>query len=118
MAASCGTLSATSLVTTRIKMAAIAPIACSVRVEMARPMAPSAAMAAATYKVTNSTRSSPEASDTVAPDSRVTGPTGNSTAPTTSAVADTITVAHSPNTAMAANFTPSSRVRPAGTASR
>ncbi len=59
-------------------MAAIAPIACSVRVEMARPIAPSAAIAAATYNVTNSSRSSPSASGTVAPDSRVTGPTGNS----------------------------------------
>ena len=37
--------------------AAIAPIACSVRVEMARPIAPSEAIAAATYSATNSSRS-------------------------------------------------------------
>src|SRR6266446_1863804 len=77
-AASCGTLSITSLVTTRIMTVAMAPIACSVNVEMASPMAPSAAIAAATYKVTNSSRRSPSGSETVAPDSRVTGPTGNS----------------------------------------
>ena len=39
MAASCGTWSTTSLVTTRIAMVAIAPMACSVRVEMASPIA-------------------------------------------------------------------------------
>ena len=43
---------------------------------------------------------------------------GNSAAPTTRATADTMNVAHSPNATIAANFTASSRVRPAGTASR
>ena len=52
----------------------MAPIACSVNVETARPIPPSAAIAAQTYSVTNSTRSSPSASDTVLPDSSVTGP--------------------------------------------
>jgi urease alpha subunit len=54
----------------------------------------------------------------VLPESSVTGPTGNSTAPTTSETADTMMVAASPNTTIAANLTASSRVRPAGTASR
>ncbi len=62
-AASCGTLSTTSLATTRIMMVAMAPIACSVIVETASPMAPSAAIAAATYNVTNSSRTSPSASE-------------------------------------------------------
>ena len=93
MAASCGTLSTTSLVTTRIMIAAMAPMACSVRVEMARPMAPSAAIAAATYNVTNTSLSSPSASGTVLPDSRVTGPTGNRPTPTASDTADTMAVA-------------------------
>ncbi len=118
MAASCGTASATSEVTTRIMTAAIAPIGCSVRVEMASPIAPSAAIAALTYRLTKNSRSSPSASGTVAPDSSVTGPTGKNTAPTTSAVADTMNVAHSPNVTITPNFTASSRVRPAGTASR
>src|SRR6266496_5088116 len=100
-AASCGTLSTTSLVTTRIMMAAMAPIACSVSVEMASPMAPSAAIAAATYKVTNTSRSSPSGSETVLPDSSVTGPTGNITAPATRATAETMNVALSPNVTIA-----------------
>ena len=87
-------------------------------VEMASPMAPSAAIAAPTYKVTKNSRSSPSASDTVVPDSSVTGPIGKNTAPTISAIADTMNVAHSPNVTITRNFTASSRVRPAGTASR
>jgi len=49
-------LSTTSLVTTRIMTVAMTPIACSVNVETASSIAPSAAIAAATYKVTNSSR--------------------------------------------------------------
>ena len=60
----------------------------------------------------------PSASDTVVPDSRVTGPIGNSAAPVARATAATSKVTASPNTTIAANLTPSSRVRPAGTASR
>ena len=117
-APSCGTLSRTSLVTTRIMAAAMAPMACSVSVEMASPMAPSAAIAAATYNVTNSSRSSPAASETVVPDSSVTGPTGNSTEPAASATAETMNVAHRPNVTITPYLTASSRVRPACTASR
>src|SRR3984885_7504824 len=117
-AASCGTLSTTSLATTRIMTVAMAPMACSVMVETASPIAPSAAIAAATYKVTNSSRSRPSGSETVVPDSRVTGPTGNSAAPTTRATADTMNVAQRPNVTNRLNSPASSRARPAGTASR
>ena len=96
----------------------MAPIACSVSVEMARPIAPRAAIAAATYKVTNSSRSSPAASEMVVPDSRVTGPTGNSTAPAASATAETMNVAHSAYVTITPYLTASSLARPAGTASR
>ena len=93
-------------------MVAMAPMACSVRVETASPIAPSDAIAAATYKVTNSSRSRPSGSETVVPDSSVTGPTGNSAAPATRATADTTNVAHNPNVTIAPSFTASSRVRP------
>src|SRR5215472_4848855 len=117
-APNCGMLSATSLATASTSTAAIAAIECSVNVETARPMAPSAAMAAATYSVTNSSRSSPSASGTVVPESSVTGPTGNSAAPSASETPATITQAASPKMTTATYLTPSSLVRPAGTASR
>ena len=98
--------------------AAIAPMACSVNVEMATPIAPSAAIAAATYRVTNSTRSRPSASGTVVPDSSVTGPTGNRVTPQISETAEISAAAHRPNAATDRYLTPSSLVRPAGTASR
>src|SRR5580704_3775919 len=116
--ANCGIWSTTSLATTRIMTAAIAPIACSVNVETARPIAPSAAIAAQTYSVTNSTRTSPAPSDTVVPDSSVTGPTGNRITPTISATTEAMNVATIAHTTIARYFTASSRVRPAGTASR
>src|SRR5262249_49008848 len=98
--------------------AAIAAIGCSVRLEMASPIAPSMAMAADTYSTTNSSRSSPSASGTVVPDSRVTGPTGNSATPMISAVAATSRQETTENTTIAAYLTLSSRDRPAGTTSR
>src|SRR6266851_3699591 len=113
--ANCGTLSDTSLDTTRIATAAIAPMACSVSVEMASPIAPSPAIAAATKSVTNSTRSSPVASETVVPDSSVTGPTGKRATPVIRAAAVTTAVAHKPNTAIATYLIIRSLVRPAGT---
>src|SRR5579875_1302263 len=116
--ANCGTVSATSLATTMIATAAIAPIECSVSVEIASPIAPRAAIAAATYKVTNSSRTSPAASGTVVPDSSVTGPTGNRATPVSSAAAVTTNVAARPKVTIAAYLAASSRVRPAGTASR
>src|SRR5215813_13000087 len=116
--ANCGMLSAISLTTASTRTAAIAPIGCSVKVEIASPMAPSAAMAAATYSVTNSTRSSPCPSGTVFPDSSVTGPIGNSAAPVASEAATTTQQADSPNTTIATYLAASSRVRPAGTVSR
>src|SRR5262249_2530208 len=78
-------LSDTSLATVMIMTAAIAAIGCSVRLEMAGPIAPSMAIAADTYSTTNSSRSRPSPSGTVVPDSSVTGPTGNSATPTISA---------------------------------
>src|SRR5215472_9616702 len=111
-------LSAISLATASTRIAAIAPIGCSVKVDMASPMAPSAAMAPATYSVTKSTRSSPCPRDTVFPDSRVTGPIGNSAAPVASAAATTTKHALRPKITIEAYLTASSRVRPAGTVSR
>ena len=116
--ANCGMLSTTSLATTRIISAAMAPIECSVKVEIASPIAPMAAIAAHRYSVTQSTRTRPAPSETVSPESRVTGPTGNSTAPTISAIAETMNTAAMHHTTIVAYFTTSSRVRPAGTASR
>src|SRR5580693_7556237 len=107
--ANCGMLSTTSLATTMISAAAIAPIECSVNVAIASAIAPNAAIAAHTYSVTHSTWTRPSASDTVVPDSNVTGPAPNSATPTTRATAHTTNVAY---------LTASSRVRPAGTASR
>ena len=60
----------------------------------------------------------PSASGTVVPDSSVTGPIGNSTAPTARATPVTTNVTASANTTITAYLTTSSRVRPAGTASR
>ena len=116
--ANCGTVSDTSLATASTRMAAMAPIGCSVSVEIASPTAASAAIAAATYRVTNTSRSSPAPSEIVVPDSRVTGPTGNSAAPTASEAA--VTTAHAARQKMttAAYLTPSSLARPAGMASR
>src|SRR5215831_18309803 len=111
-------LSAISLTTASTSTVAIAPIGCSVKVETASPMAPSAAMAAATYRVTKSTRSSPSPSGMVSPDSSVTGPIGNSAAPVASAAATTTQQADSPNTTIVTYLAASSRVRPAGTVSR
>src|SRR5215468_3180135 len=111
-------LSAISLTTASTSTAAMAPIGCSVKVETASPIAPSAAMAAATYRVTKSTRSSPCPSGTVFPDSSVTGPIGNSAAPVASEAATTTQQADSPNTTIAAYLAASSRARPAGTVSR
>ena len=68
-------------------MAAIAPIGCSVSVEIASPIAASAAIAPATYRVTKTSLSSPAPSEMVVPDSSVTGPTGNSAEPTASEAA-------------------------------
>src|SRR5215467_13485916 len=111
-------LSAISLTTARTSTVAIAPIGCSVKVETASPMAPSAAMAAATYRVTKSTRSSPSPSGTVFPDSSVTGPIGNSAAPVAREAATTTQQADSPNTTIDTYLAASSRARPAGTVSR
>src|SRR5215472_11947210 len=116
--ANCGIWSETSLATAMIMIAAIAAIGCSVRLEMASPIAPSMAMAADTYNTTNSSRSSPSESGTVVPDSRVTGPTGNSATPMISADAATSRHEISENTTIAAYLTLSSRARPAGTTSR
>src|SRR6478672_2447733 len=111
-------LSAISLTTASTSTVAIAPIGCSVKVDTASPMAPSAAMAAATYRVTKSTRRSPCPSGTVFPDSSVTGPIGNSAAPVASEAATTTQQADSPYTTIAAYLAASSRARPAGTVSR
>src|SRR5436189_2324570 len=118
MAANCGMLSATSLDTARIMMAAIAAIGCSVRLEMASPIAPSMAMAAVTKRTTNSRRSSPSDNGTVVPDSSVTGPTGNSATPMISADAATRRQATRANSTTATYLTLSSLARPAGTTSR
>src|ERR1700728_3746569 len=98
-------LSTTSLATTMIIAAAIAPIACSVNVEIARAIAPNAAIAAQTYRVTSSTWNRPSASDTVVPDSRVTGPAPNSATPTTSAITETTKVAVTAQTTIVAYLT-------------
>src|SRR5262249_20488652 len=107
-----------ALTTASHSRVAIAPTGCSVKVETASPMAPSAAMAVATYRVTKSTRSSPSPSGTVFPESSVTGPIGNSAAPVASADATTTQQAASPNATIATYLAASSRVRPAGTVSR
>ncbi len=75
----------------------MAPIACSVRVEIAMPIAPSEDIAVATYSATNSSRTIPPASDTVVPDSSVTGPMGNRAAPVARATAVTPNVTASAN---------------------
>src|ERR1700749_3489395 len=111
-------LSTTSLATAMIIAAAIAPIECSVNVEIASAIAPNAAIAAHTYSVTHSTWTRPSASDTVVPDSRGTGPAPNSATPTSRATPETTNVAATAHTTIAAYLTASSRVRPAGTASR
>ena len=82
------------------------------------PIAPSEAIAAATYSATNSSRTIPPASGTVVPDSSVTGPIGNRAAPVARATAVTPNVTASANTTIAAYFTLRTRARPAGTASR
>ena len=55
---------------------------------------------------------------TVAPESSVTGPIGNSTQPTSVPTTTTVSVAATQNTAAAAYFTSSRRMRPAGAMSR
>ena len=60
----------------------------------------------------------PSASETVVPDSRVTGPMGNKMTPTTRATAATSNVTARANTTIEAYLTASRRVRPDGTASR
>ena len=54
----------------------------------------------------------------VVPDSRVTGPAPNAAAPTTRETAATTSAPAMQNARSATYFTPSSRVRPAGTVSR
>src|SRR6478672_6665903 len=61
----------------------VAPIGCSVRVEMNSPIAPNAARHTTTYPQTSSNRHSPTAVDTCVPESNVTGPAPNSTKPST-----------------------------------
>ena len=85
---------------------------------MAMPIAPSEAIAAATYSATNSRRSIASAIGTVVPDSSVTGPTGNRAAPVARPTAATTNVTATANITIAAYFTVSRRTRPAGTASR
>jgi hypothetical protein len=114
----CGTASDTSLATASTRIAAIAPIGCSVKVDTASPIAPSAAIAAATYRTTSSSRTRPAPRLTVFPDSSVTGPTGNRIAPAISAATATVAHAARPKMTTAAYLTVSSRVRPAGTARR
>src|SRR6266568_9052528 len=116
--ANCGTLSDTSLASASTMMAAMAPIGCSVHAEIASPIAASAAIAAATYRATNASRSKPAPTEMVVPDSSVTGPTGNSAAPISSAA--TVTTAHAARQKItsAAYLIPSSLVRPAGITSR
>src|SRR5712691_7419005 len=116
--ANCGTLSDTSLPTASTMMAAMALIGCPVSVEIASPIAASAAIAAATYRATNASRSSPAPSEMVVPDSSVTGPIGNSAAPTASAATVTIAQAARQKMTSAVYLIPSSLVRPAGTVSR
>src|SRR6266571_8289038 len=111
-------LSKTSLATAMIAVAAIAPIACSVRVEKARPIAPSAVIAAATYSVTKASRTRLSARETVVPDSRVTGPTGKRASPVMTATTVTRVVAQSAKIAVTRYLMASNRVRPAGTVSR
>src|ERR1700761_5933921 len=101
--------STTSLATTAISTAAIAPSACSVKVDTARPIPPSAVIAAHTYSVTHSTCSRPSASETVLPDSRVTGPAPNSATPATRATAATTKVTVTAHTVTAAYLTASRR---------
>src|SRR5712691_4050955 len=115
--ANCGTLSDTSLASASTMMAVMAPMGCSVSVEIASPIAASEASAAATYRATNASRSRPAPSEIVSPDSSVTGPTGNSAAPMISAA--TVTTAHAARQKMtsAVYLTASSLVRPAGIAS-
>src|SRR5262249_6600261 len=115
-AASCDTLSATSLATVITSTAAMAPIACSVSVEIATPIAPSAAIAAAMYPATNSSRSSPAASGIVVPDSSATGLSGNKIAPSITATAAASGRAHRQTPATAAILLPSTWVPPAGPA--
>src|SRR5580692_1667359 len=100
--ANCGMFSTTSLATTIISAAAIAPIECSVKVEIARAIAPSAAIAAHTYSVTHSTWTRPSARDTVVPESNVTGPAPNSATPTTRATTETTNVALTAHTTIVA----------------
>ena len=52
------------------------------------------------------------------PESRVTGPTGKSTAPTASATTETMNTAATHHATIMAYLTSSSLVRPAGTVSR
>src|SRR6266487_2718502 len=116
--ANCGTLSDTSLASASTMMAAIAPIGCSVNAEIASPIAASAAIAAVTYRATSASRSKPAPIEMVVPESSVTGPTGNSAAPVTSAA--TVTTAHAARQKItsAVYLIPSSLVRPAGMVSR
>src|SRR5690606_29263513 len=97
---------------------AIAPIGTSVNAETASPTAASAAMPAPTYPTASAVRSSPSVMETVVPDSSVTSPAGNSTSPVASDDSATTTVTAYAYTTAFTYFTASSRVRPAGAASR
>ena len=96
----------------------MAPIACSVKAEIAMPIAPSEDIAAVTYRATSSSRVIPAASVTVVPDSSVTGPMGNRAAPVARATAVTPNETASANTTITAYFTVRTRALPAGTANR
>src|SRR5215475_7053154 len=110
--------SAISLPSAMIMIAIVAPIGCSVSVDTNRPMAPSAASITVMYRHTSRTRKTPAPNEIDVPDSVVRGPPPNRIRPSTAARVATSSVATSEKTMIAPNLTASSRVRPAGTASR
>src|SRR5215475_1473937 len=117
MTATCETASRISLTITVTRIVAMTAIACWVKVDSASPIAPSADSAAATYRTMSASLASPAPSETVVPDSSVTGPTGKKIAPISNPSPATSTVAVRQNTTIMTYFVTSSLVRPAGTVS-
>src|SRR5262249_25950600 len=114
----CGTASSTWLVIVRPSVVAIAAIGTSVSVETNSPIAPTAAMLAATYAATMVSRPRPEANETDVPDSSVTSPPPNRISPISTPTTATTALHAMHQATMPAYLTASSRLRPTGTASR
>ena len=104
--------------TLRMTTAIVAPIGCSVSVEMNSPIAPSDAKQTPRYRVASATRRTAWPMLIWLPDSVVIAPPPKSASPATAPTRETHTVAASEKIVIAANFTANSLVRCTGTASR